>query len=152
MDEVAATHEVLRQFIFTPEPCGNSSIYIPDAKQMHRIHGMVVNELFAVLQSNRSNKTIFNTQLIDLGVSDSNGKLEVIYEVKTENDRQSIYTAIGQLLFHSQADDAINKVVVLPVSKNGYEAFYNVFDKMGIWIAEWFIDGNESISFKNLPD
>ena len=54
----------------------------------------------------------FNTQLIDLGIEINDGISE-IYEVKTNFDRQSIYTGIGQLFFHSVDDSKIIKNLVV---------------------------------------
>ncbi|WP_174290978.1 hypothetical protein [Sphingomonas bacterium] len=52
--------------------------------------------------------------MIDLMVK-ANGAMTEIYEVKTGCDRQSLYTAIGQLVTHSaDANDGIIRKLVIP--------------------------------------
>lgn len=52
---------------------------------------------------------------IDLGVM-SDGELTEVYEVKTNAERQTLYTAIGQLLVHGiTSGTAVRRFLVLPV-------------------------------------
>ena len=51
--------------------------------------------------------------LIDLGVATRGDQLVEIYEVKTSADRQSVYTAIGQLFVHGHTPTC-KRVMVLP--------------------------------------
>jgi hypothetical protein len=81
-------------------------------------HGDVVQQLFEERQSRRvDGERVLNSKLIDLYVR--NGQtLTEIYEVKTSLDRQSIYTAIGQLVSHStDAIQGVKRTLVLPVGK-----------------------------------
>ena len=55
---------------------------------------------------------IFNTQLIDLGVCNAKNQLREVYEVKTNLSRQTLYTAIGQVVVHARAD--VRRFIVLP--------------------------------------
>lgn len=151
MNGIVIDHNESEQLGFNPESCGQSTVYMSDVRQMHRIHGMVVNELCVNLKKKYSTKVIFNTQLIDIAVADDRN-IEKIFEVKTGNDKQSIYTGIGQLLFHSKANPNIKKILVLPQSNNGYGRLYKLFDAMGIWISEYYIDENDNITFEYLPD
>lgn len=54
----------------------------------------------------------FNTQLIDLGVCNAKNQLREVYEVKTNMARQTLYTAIGQVVVHASAD--VRRFIVLP--------------------------------------
>lgn len=56
---------------------------------------------------------VFNTPLIDLYVRKNNRRTEV-YEVKTALDRQSLYTAIGQLAVHGSSAQASRLLLVVP--------------------------------------
>lgn len=78
-------------------------------------HGDVVRSLHAERSSRQgANERILNSKLIDLYVRSGNALIEV-YEVKTDNDRQSIYTAIGQLLTHSGSPNgSVQRVLVIP--------------------------------------
>ena len=77
-------------------------------------HGLIVNELDKYINhSLKKNQYTFNSSLIDLGIR-QNDKVIKIFEVKTSNERQAIYTGIGQLMFHSSGDDGIEKIIVLP--------------------------------------
>jgi len=151
MNGIVIQHAEPEQLTFNPEASGQSTVYVANVRQMHRIHGMVVNELYDNLKRKYRNKVIFNTQLIDIAIA-GDRNLEKIFEVKTGNDKQSIYTGIGQLIFHSKADPNIHKILVLPQSNNGYGEFYSLFDAMGIWISEYYIDEDENITFEYLPD
>jgi hypothetical protein len=150
MNQTGVQDVIPESLKFNPESCGQSTVYVPNVRQMYRIHGKVVNELYTTLKEGFANKTIFNNQLIDIAISDR-GNLEKIFEVKTGNDKQSIYTGIGQLLFHSKADKNVVKILVLPKCANGYEEFYELFDEMGIWISEYYLDEDDVITFEYLP-
>lgn len=53
---------------------------------------------------------------IDLGIEGSRGKLVELYEVKTNSDRQTLYTTIGQILVHEPKGSDVRKFIVLPKS------------------------------------
>lgn len=75
-------------------------------------HGEVVEAL--CLERTAAAKTgerVYNSQLVDLYVR-AGGVVTEVYEVKTRCERQSIYTAIGQLVTHAPAD--IRRIMVLP--------------------------------------
>jgi hypothetical protein len=81
-------------------------------------HGDIVNMLRDERNARCMNgESVFNNQLIDLYVKAGQTMTE-IYEVKTNLDRQSIYTAIGQLLSHSfGASPNVRRTLVLPKGK-----------------------------------
>lgn len=78
-------------------------------------HGDVVRALRADRETKATvGERVFNTGLVDLLVK-KDGALTEIFEVKTNQDRQSIYTAIGQLLTHSGGGrSAVKRTLVLP--------------------------------------
>jgi hypothetical protein len=95
-------------------------------------HGLVVNELVYFLQKmyDLSDDNIFNTKQIDLGIQ-KDGSIIELFEIKTKEDSQSIYTGIGQLLFHSGGNINIKKTLVLP-SNEYNEDFIEILSNIGI--------------------
>lgn len=136
---------------FSPESYGESTLYIDNIRQMRRIHGKIVNALHARLSEKYGIEKVWNNQFIDIAISDD-GELKKLFEVKTGNDTQSIYTGIGQLTFHSNGNRRIKKFLVLPQSANGYQSLYELFDAIDIWISEYSINDDGEISFMYLPD
>lgn len=79
---------------------GGQAIYVADCS-----HGRVVDDLRKwVGEKAHHSKEIGNNQLIDLAVVRGHELLEV-YEVKSKTDRQSIYTAIGQVMCHANSGE-----------------------------------------------
>lgn len=76
-------------------------------------HGRVVEALKQHVENTVENAFTYNTQQIDLALK-VDGKLRRIYEVKTATDRQSIYTAVGQLCMHSAGASNVEMWIVLP--------------------------------------
>jgi hypothetical protein len=78
-------------------------------------HGEVVQALHDWRQAAglRTGHQLFNDVLIDLGVVTRSDQLVEVYEVKTGADRQSVYTAIGQLFVHGNTPNC-KRVMVLP--------------------------------------
>lgn len=77
-------------------------------------HGEVVKALSAWRRGDglpRGERLVKNV-LIDLGLQRA-GTLVELYEVKTTSSRSDVYTAIGQLMVHSQGEDC-KRVMVLP--------------------------------------
>jgi hypothetical protein len=111
-------------------------------------HGIIVNALEKwARKKNRKKGKIqtFNTQLIDLGLQ-INDTLSEIYEVKTNFDRQSIYTGIGQLFFHSIDNPETIKNLVLP-RINDNKVFRNIFKGLNVNIVLYEIDSEMKVSF-----
>jgi len=107
-------------------------------------HGLVVNALDKYVQKTLSrNQSTFNSSLIDLGIRNKN-KVIKIFEIKTSNDRQTIYTGIGQLMFHSSGSDEVEKLIVLP-NDNFPSEFLEIFGNLKIKIIKYFISKNEVI-------
>ena len=78
-------------------------------------HGDVVQRLFEERQARCAyDERVLNSKLINLYVRQGECMTE-IYEVKTSIDRQSIYTAVGQLISHSvDAPERVKRTLVLP--------------------------------------
>lgn len=78
-------------------------------------HGEVVERLYEERRARcRDGERVLNSKLIDLYVRKGQTMTE-IFEVKTSIDRQSIYTAIGQLVSHSaDAAPQIKRTLVIP--------------------------------------
>lgn len=78
-------------------------------------HGEVVKALYEErLTNRRDGERVGNNRLIDLFVI-KNSVMTEIFEVKTSLDRQSIYTAIGQLFCHSvDGATSISRTLVVP--------------------------------------
>ena len=78
-------------------------------------HGEVVERLYEERFAGcRDGERVLNSRTIDLYVLDGETMTE-IYEVKTSIDRQSLYTAIGQLVSHSVgAAVDVKRTLVIP--------------------------------------
>lgn len=75
-------------------------------------HGDVVDELTRWhLSSSLPKGRVVKSAFIDLGIETA-GELSVLFEVKTDDSRQCLYTAIGQLSVHSASDRTIRCLVV----------------------------------------
>ncbi len=84
-------------------------------------HGDIVHALSewrkTHISSRRSSpiECIIKNVYIDLGITDASGKLMELYEVKTNTDRQTLYTAIGQIMVHEPVGvESLRRFVVLP--------------------------------------
>jgi hypothetical protein len=78
-------------------------------------HGDVVDLLREECEARKSaSEQVLNSPLIDLYVR-SGGTMTELFEVKTSISRQSLYTAIGQLVTHSADGGAsVSKTLVIP--------------------------------------
>ena len=132
-----------KRLSFDPEFHGSKKGKRKSKFEYESYHGLVVNSLDEQVESNSST---FNTSLIDLAVQKKD-KLVKIYEVKTLSDRQSIYTGIGQLMFHSYGNDKIEKVLVLPEADYQKE-LTGILANLNIKILTYTIVGGEKVKFK----
>ncbi len=109
-------------------------------------HGRIVNALEKHFResSNSKHTNYFNSQLIDLGIEEK-GEIVTICEVKSKSDRQSIYTGIGQLLFHTSGNSKVNKILVLP-DFDDYHKFLRILNRLGISLIRFSLS-KSSISF-----
>ena len=110
-------------------------------------HGIIVSALekWARRKNRKKEISTFNTQLIDLGIQ-LNDNISEIYEVKTNFDRQSIYTGMGQLLFHSVDNPKTIKNLVLPRVDNN-KIFRSIFKKLDVKIILYELNFESKVSF-----
>ena len=91
----------------------------------------------------RSNERLVKNAYIDLGV-ETRGVLKEIYEVKTNCDRQTLYSAIGQVLVH---DDFQNfdcqRFLVLPRGNKIPEDVSRTFSRVGISLLRFDLSGDK---------
>ncbi len=135
--------KINKSLSFDPEFYGSKKGKRKSKFEYKSYHGLVVNSLDKQVES--SNFT-FNSPLIDLAVQEK-GKIVKIYEVKTSSDRQSIYTGVGQLMFHAAENDKIEKVLVLP-EEEYQEEITGILAKLNIKILTYTIVDGEKVRFK----
>lgn len=115
LDDPSLRKAIAEWEIFNSESSGRRQGTRRSAIDYLSYHGDVVELLYRERQLSRvDDEQILNNQLIDLFVR--KGKIMTeIYEVKTSLARQSIYTAIGQLLSHSvDAAPSVKRTLVVP--------------------------------------
>lgn len=87
-------------------------------------HGDIVHALkewreTRILLRRSASERFVKDAYIDLGVADASGKLTELYEVKPNVERQSLYTAIGQIMVHSDSNvTGLQRFIVLPDGDN----------------------------------
>jgi hypothetical protein len=103
-------------------------------------HGDVVDALHAwrkARQMPRHARLVKNVY-IDLGVT-SGGNLVEVFEVKPSAARQSIYSALGQLMVHGNADNC-RRTVVLPQSESLSNDLRKAFARLGVQLLRFRLD------------
>jgi hypothetical protein len=76
-------------------------------------HGDVVHELVNWVSSEGIAGKVKKSVFVDLAVVRA-GKLVAVFEVKSSTDRQSLYTAVGQLMVHSAKAECVERYLVVP--------------------------------------
>jgi len=109
-------------------------------------HGEIVDALMLWRVANGGKdlprKSIVKNKLIDLGVLDRN-KLVELYEVKSSADRQSIYTAIGQILVHSCGNKGVKRFMVLPCQDVLSKGIARALEGLGIRVLRFKLSGEK---------
>lgn len=114
-------------------------------------HGDVVQSLYEERSARlRNGEAIGNTGLIDLFVSHG-GKLTEIYEVKTNTERQALYTAIGQLITHG-AGNTPKRFIVVPAQETIPEDFIAALEENKIAVRRFKVAGRKVKTVSLLPD
>jgi hypothetical protein len=107
-------------------------------------HGDVVRGLRdARAKTLKKGERIGNNKLIDLFVSKGDRLCEV-YEVKTSLDRQSLYTALGQVTTHSFAGPEIAKRFLVLPEGDLPDGFDRSFDEFGVEVRRFRISGGKN--------
>ena len=109
-------------------------------------HGKVVKGLRDLLLSRKI--TACNDMRRDLFVPGKNGKMKMLFEVKTDTDTGSVYQAIGQLFFHGGNGFARKLVAVLPEDLR--PTFRQKLDALGIATVTYGWSSDESPAFRDL--
>jgi hypothetical protein len=131
---------------FDDEFSGKKNITINHSGVAICDHGLVVNSLKELLEEKGAH--IANDQLRDLYLF-NNGEVEIVFEFKTGFDRQSVYSAIGQLLLNNTTLKPTPKyVMVLPLGLS--EEIQSVVRNLNIELLqyEWISDGK--VKFLNM--
>jgi hypothetical protein len=127
---------------FAPEFHGKKSGKRQSRFEYESYHGLVVSALEEKLREEGivGNGTVFNTRFVDLGIQ-VDGYTKHIFEVKSSADLQSIYTGIGQLMFHSSGRPKIQKTMVLPKERLA-PTILGVLNQLQIKLLKYEIRGN----------
>lgn len=107
----------LLDFTYTDEKFGVSVTEKNEPKTINRIHGIIVNALAKELKS--KNLLIGKDKNRDLFIHKKN-KISTLFEIKTNSNTQSLYSAVGQLIVYSMPIGKINLIAVLPNKLDSY--------------------------------
>lgn len=106
-------------------------------------HGLIVNEYKRILEE--KGEVVANDRERDL-YTITKEKIDTVYEFKTNNDRQSIYTGIGQLLLNNKIFNPIPRMVLsLPVGL--HQDIKRVIQSLKIEILEYRWKNNKTLEF-----
>lgn len=145
LDTPAFKRQVVEFDRYSREFSGRKSGTRSGSFEYFTYHGDVVDALYAERTARRhAGEEVFNSPLIDLFVKKGR-KLTELYEVKTGIERQTLYSAIGQLVTHSSgADGTLTKFLVVP---NGTELpadFKRAIDALKIHVRRFKLVGSAS--------
>jgi len=105
-------------------------------------HGLIVDELKHQRAARRKpGETMDKDKLIDLFVR-RDGKVTEVYEVKTSAQRQSLYTAIGQLMTHGWGSD-IERTLIVPEGDDLTADCRTALKRLGIGLRRYSIAGTK---------
>lgn len=110
------------------------------------LHAKVVNSLIALLREKGC--SMDRSREIDLYILNSKYQMTHIFEVKSSCDTQSVYTAIGQLEYHSaKQKDRVKKIAVFPDSISIEKK--SILQKLDINLI-CFSNGESDFRFSNI--
>lgn len=106
-------------------------------------HGDVVEALYQErIALRKPGEGVFNSGLIDLYVK-RNDEIVMIFEIKTSAGRQTLYTAIGQLMTHALANGPkAKRILVLPVEEDLPEDIKTAISAMMIDVRRFTVSGS----------
>lgn len=101
---------------FKPEFSGNRKGYAPKGSVVAECyHGLLIEALAEELEER--NLKYGNDRLRDLFVVSAKGKVQILFEAKTDLGTSSVYSAVGQLMLHGAAEKlAPKRILVIPGS------------------------------------
>ncbi len=109
-------------------------------------HGDIVHALLDWVPSQGIVGEIQKSVLVDLAVR-HHGELVTVFEVKSSADRQSLYTAIGQLMVHSANAEGVQRYLVIPAGRVP-DDIHGCLAALSIRVIRYEING-QMISFNN---
>jgi len=137
-----------RPHSFFPEFSGHKKYKAAQDEVIAQVgHGAVVDRLNEkCLEAGKSTAN----SLIDLYLYEGRNRITHVFEVKTDITTTSIYTAIGQLEYHSAFDSPRPKrIIVLPGTPKSETS--KILERLEIEIVEWF-DSKTGINFRGLDE
>ena len=108
-------------------------------------HGIIVNQLAKVLAE--KGYEVGNDNKRDL-FTKRNGKIDRIFEVKTDLTNSSIYSAIGQILMYSAEKNLLDNKKILVLPQRLKQAVEENIKKIGLSIL--YFDFEDEIKFINI--
>ncbi len=133
---------------FSSEFSGKKKVKNFDVKDAFVFHGLIVDALKSHVEKLHQDHLVFNTQKIDLAL-EKNGILTDVYEVKTQADTQSVYTAVGQLFMHTAGQINVQKYLVLPAQKEDRRELLSCLSELKIQVI-WYKNNNKNITFEDV--
>lgn len=128
---------------FVPEFSGVRTPYSPRGViEAHADHGVVVDVLAKSVE--KLGHRVYNDRARDLFTLDKRDSVAVLFEVKTDIERNSIYRAVGQLLLNGGvANHAPRMVLVVPGKPEGETR--SALRSIGIDVLTYKWDGHEPV-------
>lgn len=127
------------------EPQGSTTVAARAGYRMERKHGLIRNKLADALRD--AGFKPYRDSQRDIYIGDRE-RPDVEFEIKPSADSQSVYTAVGQLLMHSEVNPAKVKVLLIPGGLEPDRA--DAIRRLGIHIATFTLTKSE-VTFQNLP-
>jgi hypothetical protein len=126
---------------FDPEFSGKRKVYAPqDVIESNCHHGIVVSALNEILES--KNFRTANDRFRDLYVYDDNKKITVLFEIKTDLATSSVYSSIGQLMYHGASQNPPPRfVLVVPGAPDDKTKV--ILSKLRIDVLEYYLSNNK---------
>ena len=130
---------------FRNEFSGSKILGPRQSVEAHCWHGLVTNELAAALRAR--GLQIDNDRNRDLVAVTNDNSVSALFEVKSDCDLYSVYTGIGQLMYHGKARRESHVLVF--VSPEPRDIVKTALKKLGINVLHYEI-ADEKPAFKRL--
>lgn len=110
-------------------------------------HGDIVDALATWASAGHNGCRIVKNAYIDLGV-EVDGRLTHLFEVKTNTDRQCMYTGVGQLLVHGAGSPGLKRFLVVPDGECLAEDIARSLSELAIGVVRFALHGR-SVSIRS---